>query len=128
MLNVYSVLAAQQQEPPEAVPIPLPEPGLGAGIQAQEPGGSGVDVDVNPSSTGAPGVETIQTLLDWLAQYSLWACLAALLAGGGLFAWGRRNGGHGMAMTGTALAGGGAVGAVIVGLAPAIVNALYSQT
>lgn len=85
-------------------------------------------MDVKPSADGAPGVETITTLLNWLAQYSLWACLAALLAGGGLFAWGRRQGAHGMAITGTALAGGGAVGVVLVGLAPQIVEALYQQT
>ncbi|MGH9213033.1 MAG: hypothetical protein ACRD2C_20535 [Acidimicrobiales bacterium] len=80
---------------------------------------------MNPTGSGAPGRETIQDLLDWLGQYSLWACVAAMVAGGGLFAWARRTGGHGMAVTGTALAGGGAVGTILVGLAPEIVNTLY---
>jgi len=82
-------------------------------------------VVVNPTAVDAPGRETIQDLLNWLGQYSLWACLAAMIAGGGLFAWARRNGAHGMAVTGTALAGGGAVGTILVGLAPEIVNTLY---
>lgn len=83
---------------------------------------------VNPTAVGAPGRQTIQDLLDWLAQYSLWACVAAMIAGGGLFAWARRTGGHGMAVTGTALAGGGAVGTILVGLAPQIVTTLYEHT
>jgi hypothetical protein len=82
-------------------------------------------VVVNPTGIDAPGKDTIQDLLDWLGQYSLWACVAAMVAGGGLFAWARRTGGHSMAVTGTALAGGGAVGTILVGLAPEIVNTLY---
>ena len=85
-------------------------------------------VVVNPTAIDAPGQQTIQDLLNWLGQYSLWACVAAMIAGGGLFAWARRTGGHGMAVTGTALAGGGAVGTILVGLAPSIVNTLYQHT
>ena len=76
----------------------------------------------------AEGGETIQSLLNWLGQYALWACLAAILAGGGMYAWGRRSGGHGMAITGTGLALGGGVGTILVGLGPAIVNSLYQIT
>ena len=90
--------------------------------------GWGQEVDVNPTGAGAPGGATIQRLLDWLGQYALWACLAAILAGGGMYAWGRRSGGHGMAITGTALATGGGVGTILVGLGPAIVNSLYRIT
>lgn len=91
-------------------------------------GGSSPTIVVNPTAVGAPGRQTIQDLLDWLAQYSLWACVAAMIAGGGLFAWARRTGGHNMAVTGTALAGGGAVGTILVGLAPQIVTTLYQHT
>jgi hypothetical protein len=88
----------------------------------------GQEVDVNPTGDGAPGGETIQRLLNWLGQYSLWACLGAILAGGGMYAWGRRSGGHGMAITGSGLALGGGVGTILVGLGPAIVNSLYEIT
>jgi hypothetical protein len=90
--------------------------------------GLGQEVDVNPTGAGAPGGETIQRLLNWLGQYALWACLGAILAGGGMYAWGRRSGGHGMAITGTGLALGGGVGTILVGLGPAIVNSLYRIT
>ena len=87
----------------------------------------GQEVQVSPSD-GGPGTEALQTLLNWLGGYSLMACLAAVLAGGGLYAYSRSRGSHGMAVTGTALAAGGAVGTILVGLAPAIVNALYNIT
>ncbi len=88
----------------------------------------GDEVDVTPTGAGAPGGETIQKLLDWLAQYALWACLAALLAGAGMFAYSRSRGGHGMAVSGTMLAVGGGVGTLLVGLGPEIVNALFRIT
>jgi hypothetical protein len=94
-------------------------------VPGQMPSRGEPTIDVNPTSTDAPGRQIIQDLLDWLGQYSLWACLAAIIAGGGLFAWGRRAGAHGMAMTGTALAGGGVVGTILVGLAPEIVTTFY---
>jgi hypothetical protein len=81
-------------------------------------------VDVAPSRN-APGNTAIGTMVDWLAQYALWACLASVLAGGGMYAWGRANGHNGRAVSGGALAAGGAVGAVLVGLAPDIVNQLF---
>ena len=98
--------------------------------RSSPPAGSSTSptVVVNPTGSGAPGRETIQDLLNWLGQYSLWACVAAIVAGGGMFAWARRTGAHGMAVTGSALAGGGVVGTILVGLAPEIVNALYQHT
>lgn len=111
-------------DPPPITGLPLPT----AGVPAPTSGRPSPTIEVNPTSVGAPGRQTIQDLLDWLAQYSLWACVAAIIAGGGMFAWGRRQGGHGMALTGTALAGGGAVGTVLVGLAPQIVNALFEHS
>jgi hypothetical protein len=84
------------------------------------------DVDVNPTSDGIPGGSTIQNLLDWGGQYALWASLGAILAGGGMYGFGRwGGGGYRMAATGNMLALGGGVGALLVGLGPTIINALY---
>jgi hypothetical protein len=85
-------------------------------------------VHAEPTETGAPGAHAIQTLINWLGQYALWACLASVLAGGGMYAWGRAQGENGKAVSGGALAAGGAVGAVLVGLAPQIVNSLFGTT
>lgn len=88
----------------------------------------GDDVSVTPTGAGAPGAGAIQQLLNWLGQYALWACLAALLAGAGMFAYSRSRGGSGMAVSGTMLAVGGGVGTILVGLGPEIVNALFRIT
>lgn len=87
------------------------------------------DVEVNPGSGSAseiPGAGTIQDLLDWGGQYALWASLAAILAGGGMYGFGRfGGGGYRMTASGNAIALGGAVGALLIGLGPTIINALY---
>jgi hypothetical protein len=105
-----------------ALPIPPP---FGSPTTTQP---TSPTVVVNPTGVGAPGRQTIQDLLDWLGQYALWACVAAIIAGGGLFAWARRSGASSMAITGTALIAGGVVGTLLVGLAPEIVNTLYQHT
>lgn len=123
MLATLFRLATVVQLPPDS---PFEPPVQVPTIETVPPGLSPPPtVVVNPTAVDAPGRETIQDLLNWLGQYSLWACVAALIAGGGLFAWSRKNGAHGMAVTGTALAGGGAVGTILVGLGPEIVNTLY---
>lgn len=86
----------------------------------------GQEVDVNPSADGLPGGATLQQLLDWAGQYGLLSSLGAMLAGGGLWAWSRfGSGGIRASVTGAALAAGGGVGALLVGLAPTLVNSLY---
>lgn len=84
----------------------------------------GQDVDVNPSTSGAPGSAAIGRLVDWLGGYALQGALAAVLVGGGMYGWSRFGGGR-MAVTGSVMALGGAVGALLVGLAPEIINGLH---
>ena len=44
-----------------------------------------------------PGGTFIRTLIGWIGQYSLWASFAAALAGFGIWAWSRsQGGGYGM--------------------------------
>jgi hypothetical protein len=85
----------------------------------------GQDVEINPTSAGAPGGVAIQRILNWLAQYALWGSLAAVAAGGGLFAWSRSSGSSRMAITGTALVGGGVVGALLTGMSDSLVNTFH---
>lgn len=86
------------------------------------------EVNVEPSSDGLPGGVTIQQLLNWAGMLALWASVAAMLAGGGLYAWSRGGGPMRAGVTGSYLALGGGVGALLVGLGPTIVNALYRIT
>lgn len=111
-------------DPPPVVGIPGPTTDYSP---TSEPSPD-VTVTLDPTAVGAPGRQTIQDMLDWLGQYALWACVAAIVVGGGMFAWGRRQGGHGMALTGTTLVAGGAVGTILVGLAPEIVNTLFDHS
>lgn len=87
----------------------------------------GQEVEVNPTAEGIPGGSAVQTILNWLGQYALMAAAAAVIAGGGLFAWARQgSGGRMAAISGTMLAAGGVVGALFVGLGPDLVNTFYN--
>jgi hypothetical protein len=83
------------------------------------------DVTIEPTAEGMPGAEAMQQLLNWLGQGALAASLAAVACGGGLFAWSRSSGSSRMAITGTALIGGGVVGALFTGLADTLVNTFH---
>ncbi len=84
-------------------------------------------VDVTPTTTGLPGGELAQQLLDWLAQGALWGALAALLIGGLVWGLSARAGNSMQAGTGRTYAIGGAVGALIAGLAPTVVNTFFNE-
>jgi hypothetical protein len=82
-------------------------------------------VSVNPTSAGMPGAELIGRLLNWLSQLALWGSLGSILVGAAVYGL-SKEGGHGYNATrGRMLAAGGAVGAILAGLAPTIVNMLF---
>lgn len=83
------------------------------------------EVEVTPSSEGMPGGALIQQLLNWAQMVALWGSLGALLAGAAIYGLSRESGSYGAAHRGRTLALGGAVGAVLAGLAPTIVNLLF---
>ena len=83
-------------------------------------------VDVSPASTGMPGAELIQQLLNWSQMLALWGSLAAILVGAAMYGLARESGGYGGASKGKSLALGGVVGAILAGVAPAAVNLLFS--
>ena len=82
-------------------------------------------VSVSPTSAGMPGAQLITQLISWLSQLALWGSLASILVGAGIYGL-SKEGGHGIHATrGRMLAIGGAVGAILAGLAPTIVNMLF---
>ena len=82
-------------------------------------------VSVSPSSAGMPGAQLISQLMSWLSQLALWGSLASILVGAAIYGI-SKEGGHGYNATkGRMLAAGGAVGAILAGLAPTIVNMLF---
>jgi hypothetical protein len=82
-------------------------------------------VTVEPDSTGMPGADLVQRLLNWTQMVALWGSLAALLVGAAMYGLARESGGYGSASRGKSLALGGIIGAIIAGVAPTAVNLLF---
>ena len=82
-------------------------------------------VSVDPNSTGMPGADLIQRLLNWSQMLALWGSLGALLIGAAMDGLAREGGSYGGASRGKALAMGGVVGAILAGVAPTAVNMLF---
>lgn len=82
-------------------------------------------VNVNPSTSGMPGADLIQQLLNWAQMLALWGSLGALLIGAAMYGLAREGGSYGGASRGKTLAMGGIVGAILAGVAPTAVNMLF---
>ena len=82
-------------------------------------------VSVSPSSAGMPGAQLITQLISWLSQLALWGSLASILVGAGIYGLSKEGSHSYNATKGRMLAVGGAIGAVLAGLAPTIVNMLF---
>jgi len=82
-------------------------------------------VQVTPSSTGMPGAQLVQQLLDWSQMIALWGSLGALLVGAAMYGLAREGGSYSNASRGKGLAIGGVVGAILAGVAPTAINLLF---
>lgn len=82
-------------------------------------------VEVSPTSSGMPGAQLVQQLLDWSQMIALWGSLGALLVGAALYGLAREGGSYSNASRGKGLAIGGVVGAILAGVAPTAVNLLF---
>jgi hypothetical protein len=85
-------------------------------------------VDANPTSDGLPGAGFLQRLIDWTAQIGLWGSLGSILIGAAMFGLAQQSGNYVGASRGKHIVIGGAIGAAITGLAPAIVNLLFNAS
>lgn len=83
-------------------------------------------VEVAPSGTDFPGGAMVQKMINWAGQFGLWGSVASLLIGAGIWGVSQQFGNGYQAGKGKTLAGAGAVGAVLTGLAAVIVNTLYN--
>lgn len=117
-LVVWAVLTVPTVLVADPAPASVEAPGLQAGVVAQ--------VSVIPTSGGMPGGALAQKLLNWTSQVALWGSLISLLVGA--MVWGlSQHMGNGMhAGRGRSFAMAGAVGALLAGLAPTIINTLFN--
>src|SRR3954452_23868078 len=83
-------------------------------------------VDVSPSTAGMPGDGLWQQVLGWVMQWGLWLSLAAIVLGAGGWWISASTGGYNGASRGKQFVLGGAVGALVIGLGPTMVNLLFN--
>jgi hypothetical protein len=83
------------------------------------------DVQMHPTGGGAPGAAFLQTGINWLGQYGLWFALAAMIIGGAVYGVSTYGGNSYQGSRGRTVALAGAAGAIVIGLAPTVVNLLF---
>lgn len=79
--------------------------------------------DVSPSSDGLPGAGLFTQILSWGFWLALGVCGLAILYGAAT--WRGMNGNSGRGVEGKMYVAAGAIGAMIIGLAPTIVSVLF---
>ncbi len=114
---VTAVLAVHTFVPGGAASAAQERPASPAAVVAQ--------VSVTPDSVGMPGGALAQKLLNWTSQVALWGSLLSLLAGATVWGFSQHMGNGMHAGRGRAFAMAGAVGALLAGLAPSIINTLF---
>ena len=83
-------------------------------------------VNPSPTTAGMPGAALWNQVLGWLMQWGLWLSLAAIVLGAGGWWLAATTGSYNGASRGKQFVLGGAVGALLIGLGPTIVNVLFS--
>jgi len=83
-------------------------------------------VTVTPDANGLPGGALAQKVLNWTDQIALWGSLASLLIGAAVWGISQHAGNGYQAGRGRNFAVAGAVGALLAGLSPTIVNTLFA--
>jgi len=77
-------------------------------------------------TAGAPGSGAVQKLLDWGGWFALAASLGGLIIGAGMWAHSSSTGSYGGVHKGKQYVLGGAIGALVLGIAPILLSTLYS--
>ena len=83
-------------------------------------------VDGTPDSTGMPGAHLVSQLVNWLMWVSLMASLGAVLYGAAMWRGGAKLGNSPRAEDGRHYVAGGAIGALLSGLAVVLINTLFA--
>lgn len=75
---------------------------------------------------GAPGSGAVQKLLDWGGWFALAASLAGIIIGAGIWAHSSSTGSYGGVHRGRQYVLGGAIGALLLGVAPILISTFYT--
>lgn len=79
-----------------------------------------------PTTDGLPGGRLLQQALNWGGGVALAASLGGLIYGGGSWAWSSHQQNYGAMHKAKMLVMGGAVGAIILGVAPLVVATFFN--
>jgi hypothetical protein len=82
-------------------------------------------VDGSPDPSGMPGAQLVSQIINWLMWVSLMASLGAVLYGAAMWRGGAKMGNTPRAEDGRNYVAGGAVGALLAGLAVVLINTLF---
>ena len=82
-------------------------------------------VDGDPDPSGMPGAALVSQLVNWLMWVSLMASLGAVLYGAALWRGGAKMANSPRAEDGRNYVAGGAIGALLSGLAVVLINTLF---
>lgn len=82
-------------------------------------------VDGDPDPTGMPGAQLVSQIINWLMWVSLMAALGAVLYGAAMWRGGAKMGNSPRAEDGRTYVAGGAIGALLAGLAVVLINTLF---
>ena len=83
-------------------------------------------VDGQPDPAGMPGAALVSQLVNWLMWVSLMASLGAVLYGAAMWRGGAKLGNSPRAEDGRHYVAGGAIGALLSGLAVVLINTLFA--
>jgi hypothetical protein len=89
------------------------------------PSGLLAQVHSTPSSSGLPGAQLLQQMINWLAQIALWGSLASILLGAAMYGLSQQSGNYSGGIRGKQLAFAGAIGACLAGVAPTAINLFF---
>src|ERR1700687_4041166 len=84
-----------------------------------------LQVTATPTSSGMPGAQLLQQMINWLDQVALWGSLASILLGAALYGLSQQSGNYAGGYRGKQLALAGVIGACLAGVAPTAINLLF---
>ena len=99
---------------------------VGFGLLLDSPQVALAQVSGSPNSAGLPGGALIGKIVNWLMYVSLMACLGAVIFGAAMWRGGAKAGNSYKSEDGRNYVIGGAIGALITGLAVTLVNTLFA--
>jgi hypothetical protein len=83
-------------------------------------------VDGSPDAAGMPGAALVTQIISWLMWGGLMACLGAFVYGAAMWRGGAKVGNYGKAEDGRQYVAGGAIGALLIGLAVTAINTFFA--